>query len=101
MNKAIAQAVREGGSWRTTRSEREVKPRTYRPPDQPEVRMRQLGPRSFGGCPGASGALLDHVAEQDGNTGGKPCSAVLEMLGLKRLTDNVKNRFAAVQVLRA
>ncbi|MBY8854037.1 hypothetical protein K7G98_39740, partial [Saccharothrix sp. MB29] len=78
-------------------------PRTYRLPDQPEVRMRQLGPRSFEEVPpGELAALLDHVAERDGNTGGEALQrAVLEMLGLKRLTDNVKNRFAAVQVLRA
>jgi hypothetical protein len=104
LDKAIARAVREGRLLEDDPlGESGAKPRTYRLPDQPEVRMRQLGPRSFEEVPpGELAALLDHVAERDGNTGGEALQrAVLEVLGLKRLTDNVENRFAAVQVLRA
>jgi hypothetical protein len=72
-------------------------------PDQPEVRTRHLGPRSFEDVPPSElVALLDHVAERDGNRGAEASQrAVLELLGLKRLTDNVKSRFVAVQSLRA
>ncbi|MBW4717300.1 hypothetical protein [Saccharothrix obliqua] len=67
------------------------------------VVMRHLGPQSFEEVPPSElAALLDHVAERDGNTGEEALRrAVLELLGLKRLTDNVKNRFAAVQTLRS
>lgn len=103
LNKVIARAVRDGQLVEDNPlGESGVKPRTYRLPDQPEVRMRHLGPRSFDEVPpGELAALLDHAAERDGNTGEEALQrAVLEMLGLKRLTDNVKNRFAAVQALR-
>ncbi|CAM3907402.1 AAA domain-containing protein [Kibdelosporangium persicum] len=103
LNKAIAQAVREGRLVEDNPlGESGVKPRTYRLPEQPEVRTRHLGPRSFDEVPPKElAALLDHVAERDGNTGVEASQrAVLELLGLKRLTDNVKNRFAAVQSLR-
>ncbi|QFZ18823.1 AAA domain-containing protein [Saccharothrix syringae] len=102
LNKAIAQAVREGRLVEDDPlGEGGVKPRTYRLPGQPEVRMRHLGPRSLDEVPPAElAALLDHVAERDGNPGGEALQrAVLELLGLKRLTDNVKNRFAAVRAL--
>ncbi|XVS66404.1 AAA domain-containing protein [Actinosynnema sp. CA-299493] len=104
LNKAIAQAVREGRLIEDNPlGESGVKPRTYRLPGQPEVRMRHLGPRSFEEVPPSElAALLDHVAERDGSKGEEALQrAVLELLGLKRLTDNVKNRFAAVQTLRS
>ncbi|MFT7841234.1 AAA domain-containing protein [Saccharothrix sp. BKS2] len=104
LNKAISQAVREGRLIEDNPlGESGVKPRTYRLPGQPEVRMRHLGPRSFEEVPPSElAALLDHVAERGGNTGQEALRrAVLELLGLKRLTDNVKNRFAAVQALRS
>ncbi|WP_372666217.1 AAA domain-containing protein [Amycolatopsis kentuckyensis] len=104
VNKAIAQAVREGRLVEDNPlDERGIKPRTYRLPDQPEVRLRLLGPRSFDEVPPSElAALLDHVAERDGNSGEEALQrAVLELFGLKRLTDNVKNRFAAVQTVRS
>jgi hypothetical protein len=104
LNKAIAQAVREGRLIEDNPlGESGVKPRTYRLPEQQGVRTRHLGPRSFEEVPpGELVALLDHVAERDGNTGEEALlRAVLELLGLKRLTDNVKNRFAAVMALRS
>ncbi|MBP2335030.1 very-short-patch-repair endonuclease [Saccharothrix coeruleofusca] len=104
LNKAISQAVREGKlvednplreSW--------VRARTYRLPDQPEVRTRHLGPRSLDEVPPSElAALLDHVAERNGNLGQEASRrAVLELLGLKRLTDNVRSRFVAVEALRS
>ncbi|MFJ6673280.1 AAA domain-containing protein [Actinosynnema sp. NPDC091369] len=104
LNKAIAQAVREGRLIEDNPlGESGVKPRTYRVSDQPEVRMRHLGPRSFEEVPPRElAALLDHVAERDGSGEEEALQrAVLELLGLKRLTDNVKNRFAAVQAIRS
>jgi very-short-patch-repair endonuclease len=104
LNKAIAQAVREGQLVEDNPlDERGIKPRTYRLPDQSEVRLRLLGPRSFDEVPPSElAALLDHVAERDGNIGEEALQrAVLELLGLKRLTDNVKNRFAAIQTIRS
>ncbi|MCS7482052.1 AAA domain-containing protein [Umezawaea endophytica] len=104
LNKAIAQAVREGRLLEDNPlGESGVKPRTYRLPGQPEVRMRHVGPRSFEEVPPSElAALLHLVAERDGQRGEEALQrAVLELLGLKRLTDNVKNRFAAVQALRS
>lgn len=67
------------------------------------MRTSHLGLRSFEEVPPRElAALLDHAAGQDGNAGEEALQrAVLELLGLKRLTDNVKNRFAAVQALRS
>ncbi|WP_461120310.1 AAA domain-containing protein [Saccharothrix stipae] len=104
LNKAIAQAVREGRLLEDNPlGESGVRPRTYRLPGQPEVRMRHVGSRSFEEVPPSElAALLDHVAERDESKGEEALQrAVLELLGLKRLTDNVKNRFAAVQALRS
>jgi very-short-patch-repair endonuclease len=103
LNRAIAQAVREGLLVEDNPlGESGVKPRTYRLPTQPEMRMRHLGPRSFEELPPRElAALLDYIAERDGNSGEEALQrAVLELIGLKRLTDNVKSRFAVVQVLR-
>jgi very-short-patch-repair endonuclease len=104
LNKAIAQAVREGRLVEDNPlGESGVRPRTYRLPTQPDVRARHLGPRSFEEVPPRElAALLNYVAEGDRNTGEEALQrAVLELLGLKRLTDNVKKRFAAVGVLRS
>lgn len=104
LNKAISQAVRKGELIEDNPlGESGIKPRTYRLPGQPEVRMRQLGPRSLDEVPPAElAAMLDHVAERVGDVSeGALQRAVLELLGLKRLTDNVKSRFAAVQALRS
>ncbi|EWM17036.1 DNA helicase [Kutzneria sp. 744] len=103
LNKAISQAVREGRLVEDNPlAESGIKPRTYRLPDQPPVRTRQLGPRSFEEVPpGELAALLDHVAERDGHVGEEASRrAVLELLGLKRLTDNVRSRFAEIEAVR-
>ncbi|GLY53039.1 hypothetical protein Lesp01_66950 [Lentzea sp. NBRC 102530] len=103
LNKAISSAVNKGELIEDNPlGESGIKPRTYRLPDQPEVRMRHLGPRTLDDVPPAElAALVDHVASRTGNLPDEALRrAVLEVLGLKRLTDNVKSRFDAAQVLR-
>lgn len=103
LNKAISQAVRDGRLMEDNPlGESGIKPRTYRLPGQPEVRLRQLGPRSFDELPPAELAtLLDSVAERDRTTDEDALRrAALELLGLKRLTENVRSRFAAVHPIR-
>lgn len=104
LNKAIAQAVRQGRLVEDNPLGKSgVKPRTYRLPDQPEVSVRHLGPRSFEEVPPSELAtLLGYVIERDGNMGEEASQrAVLELLGLKRLTDNVKSRFTEIWTLRS
>lgn len=104
LNKAISQAVRNGQLIEDDPlGESGVKPRTYRVPGQPEVCPRRLGPRSLDEVPPAElVALFDHVVARDGDLGEEALQrAVLELLGLKRLTDNVKSRLAAVRVLQS
>ncbi|MFC3450937.1 AAA domain-containing protein [Amycolatopsis speibonae] len=104
LNKAISQAVRQGQLVEDNPlGQSGIKPRTYRLPDQPEVMTRHLGPRSFEDVPPSELAtLLDHITVRDGDKGQEALQrAVLELLGLKRLTDNVKNRFAEVWTLRS
>ncbi|MFK0245659.1 AAA domain-containing protein [Amycolatopsis azurea] len=104
LNKAISQAVRQGELVEDNPlGTRGVKPRTYRLPGQPEVMTRRLGPRSLEEVPPSELAtLLDHVTDRDGDRGEEALQrAVLDLLGLKRLTENVKNRFAEVWSLRS
>lgn len=102
-NKAISQAVQEGLLLEDDPlGESGVRPRIYRLPGQPAVPVRQLGPRSFDEIPPAElAALLDLVAERDGTIDLEAHQrAALEVLGLKRLTDNVRSRFTAAQSIR-
>jgi hypothetical protein len=102
LNKVITQAVRQGRLIADNPlGEVGVKPRTYRLPSQPTVRMRNLGPRSFEEIPPRElVALLDHVAERVGDGDEEALyRAVLELLGLKRFTPNVKKRFITVHAL--
>jgi very-short-patch-repair endonuclease len=104
LNKAITQAVREGRLVEENPlGETGVKPCTYRLPNQPAVRVRYLGPRPFEEIPPKElAALVDDVAEGVDRDDEEALSrAVLEMLGLQRLTDNVKKRLATVQFLRS
>ncbi|MFD5825984.1 AAA domain-containing protein [Lentzea sp. NPDC060358] len=98
LNKAISAAVRKGELVEDNPlGESGIKPRTYRLPDQPEVRVRHLGPRALDDVPPAElAALFAHVGGRGDEASQR---AVLELLGLKRLTDNVKSRFAAIQPL--
>jgi very-short-patch-repair endonuclease len=103
LNKAISQAVREGLLVEDNPlGESGIKPRTYRLPGQPAVRLRQLGPRSFDEIPPAElAALVDLVTERDRTDDTEALQrAALELLGLKRLTDNVRSRFTAAQSIR-
>jgi very-short-patch-repair endonuclease len=103
LNKAISQAVREGRLMEDNPlGESGIKPCTYRLPGQPAIRLRQLGPRSFDELPPAELAtLLDRVTNRNGTTDEEALQrAALEQFGLKRLTENVKSRFAAVQPIR-
>ncbi|WP_082754120.1 AAA domain-containing protein [Mycobacterium sp. NAZ190054] len=69
-----------------------VKPRTFRIASQPEVLPRELGPRTLDMVPPAE--LAHHLAEfwSDDDVLGEEelFRAVLDVLGLKRLTDNAK-----------
>lgn len=69
-----------------------VKPRTFRLPTQPEVVRRELGPRTLNLVPPAE--LASHLAEfaDVGDLSDDELfRAVLDVLGLKRLTENVRS----------
>ncbi|WP_104478982.1 AAA domain-containing protein [Actinokineospora auranticolor] len=104
LNRAIGAAVRAGRLVEDNPlGEAGAKPRTYRLPDQPAFRVRHLGPRSFEEIPPAElAALLDLAASRDpGADLPALYRTALELLGLKRLTDNVKARLNAANSLRA
>ncbi|WP_337781405.1 AAA domain-containing protein [Mycolicibacterium parafortuitum] len=66
-----------------------VKPRTFRLPTQPEVLPRELGPRTLSLVPPAE--LAEHLAEfadLAGQSETELFKAVLDLVGLKRLTEN-------------
>jgi very-short-patch-repair endonuclease len=69
-----------------------VKPRTYRLPTQPAVVPRDLGPRSLELVPPAE--LAHHLADlslsDEAQSEEELFRAVLDRLGLRRLTDNVR-----------
>jgi very-short-patch-repair endonuclease len=69
-----------------------VKPRTYRLPRQPAVVPRHLGPRSLELVPPAELAhhLTDLSLGDDTQSEEELFRAVLDRLGLRRLTDNVR-----------
>jgi hypothetical protein len=69
-----------------------VKPRTYRLPTQPAVVPRHLGPRSLELVPPAELAhhLTDLSLGDDTQSEEELFRAVLDRLGLRRLTDNVR-----------
>ncbi|WP_156756120.1 hypothetical protein [Actinokineospora pegani] len=103
LNKAIAQAVRERLLVEDNPlDENGIKPRVYRLPDHPEVRSRNLGPRAFEEVPPSElAALLTHVATTGAAVGEEAeHRAALELLNLKRLTDNVRTHFAKARRLR-
>ncbi|MFC5291206.1 AAA domain-containing protein [Actinokineospora guangxiensis] len=104
LNKTITQAVRRGLLVESDPlGEGGIKPRTYRLPDQPPVRIRHLGPRQFDEVPpGELAALLTQLAGPGQAVGDEALHrAALEALGLKRMTENVRKRFATVVGLLA
>jgi very-short-patch-repair endonuclease len=99
LNAAIAAAVRQGRLIADDPlGEAGVKPRTYRLPDQPQIRPRQLGPRTLDQVPPSElGALFRETADEVGWDHDEALyRAALTRLGLRRLTTNVEARLAAV-----
>ncbi|WP_308160156.1 AAA domain-containing protein [Mycolicibacterium goodii] len=93
LNRAIELAVRQGHIVADNPlNEPGVKPRTFRLPSQPEVVLRELGPRTLNLVPPAE--LAAHLAEYAGVetlSDDEIFKAVLDVLGLKRLTDNARS----------
>lgn len=92
LNQAIELAVRRGLIVADNPLKQAgVKPRTFRTPGQDSVVVRQLGPRALNLVPPAELAVhLGEFADIDGLTDDELFRAVLDVLGLKRLTDNVR-----------
>lgn len=99
LNRAIESATRRGLLIRDNPlTEQEMKAHTVRLPSQQDAVLRELGPRGFDLVPPAElAALLTVVAE---GLGWEHRDALyretLRILGLVRLTDNVRARFDAV-----
>lgn len=99
LNSAITAGVRQGALIEDNPlSEPGVKPRTYRLPGQPAVAIRDLGPRPLEHVPPKEVAtLIADLAEQHGWEHEETLfRAVLDELGLKRLTTNVSTRLARI-----
>lgn len=93
LNGAITRAERQGKIVADNPlNESGVKPKTYRLASQPRVLPRELGPRTLDLMPPAELAHhLAEVAQADGLLSDEELfRAVLDRLGLKRLTQNVK-----------
>ncbi|AXB48374.1 hypothetical protein A4R43_09275 [Amycolatopsis albispora] len=105
LNSAVTAAVRQGLlEVDNPLGQSGVRPLTYRLPDQPLVRSRQLGPRDLGDVPPRELAtLIADTAEHHGWADEETLfRAVLESLGLKRLTRNVHDRLSGlVELARA
>jgi very-short-patch-repair endonuclease len=102
LNSAITSAVRRGVLVADNPlDEPGVKPRTYRLPDQPTVRIRQLGSRSLEDVPPEELAAVLAMAQADHGDHGDEAlyRATLDLLGRKRLTANVLQRLREVHVL--
>lgn len=96
LNRAVTSAVRSGVLIEDNPLDAQgIRPRTYRLPNQPIARIRQLGPRSFEEVPPAElAALLSHTAESTGWDDEETLyRTTLGLLGLKRLTANVQDQF--------
>ncbi|MCW2685340.1 MAG: IstB-like binding protein [Mycobacterium sp.] len=91
LNQAITSAERRGQIVSDNPlNESGVKPKTFRLPSQPQVIPRELGPRSLNLVPPAELAhhLADLAAGQGVRTREELFRAVLDRLGLQRLTEN-------------
>lgn len=98
LNLAIAAAQRQGRIVADNPlNDSGIAPKTYRLPDQPKVVPRQLGPRTLELVPPAE--LAHHLAElsaaDESLSEEQLFRGVLDILGLKRLTDNVRAVLAA------
>ena len=103
LNQAISGAERRGQLLADNPlNESGVKPKTFRLPSQPTVIPRELGPRSLNQVPPAE--LAQHLYEVfvgDEQTQDEIFRAVLDRLGLQRLTENAKTVLAAALTLVA
>lgn len=101
LNQAMELAVRRGQLVADNPlDEPGVKPRTFRLPTQPPVVVRQLGLRSLNLVPPAE--LAAHLAEFAGIedlSEDELFRAVLDVLGLQRLTENARSVLSAAMVL--
>lgn len=103
LNQAIELAVRRGLIVADNPLKQAgVKPRTFRAPGQDPVVVRQLGPRTLSLVPPAELAVhLHEFADIDGLNDDELYRAVLDVLGLKRLTDNVRSVLSEAMALVA
>ncbi|WP_253843241.1 AAA domain-containing protein [Mycobacterium colombiense] len=102
LNRAITTAERRGLiSSDNPLNESGIKPRTFRTPTQPKVSPRELGPRILETVPPAE--LAHHLADlaaSDGSMSEEELfRAVLDLLGLKRLTDNARAVLSSAMTL--
>ncbi|GAA1971838.1 AAA domain-containing protein [Amycolatopsis minnesotensis] len=100
LNSAISSAVRRGALV-STEERGGVKWRTYRTPDQPLVRVRDLGPRQLDQMPPDElAAVMAIAADEDGwADDDRIFRATLDHLGLVRLTKQVREHLASVLAL--
>jgi very-short-patch-repair endonuclease len=99
LNSAISAAVHYGLIVEDNPlSEPGVKPKTYRLPEAPPVRVRELGPRQFEHIPPRElAAMISMVARDHGWDSEETLyRATLDLLRLRRLTTAVADRLAAV-----
>jgi len=93
LNQAITVAERRGLIVsENPLGESGVKPKTFRTPAQPPVSPRELGPRTLESVPPAELArhLSDVTADDPSLSDEHLFRAVLDLLGLKRLTENAR-----------
>lgn len=93
LNNAISEAVRRGLLVADNPlNARRIDARTYRLPEQPEVQLRQLGPRTLDEVP--AGELIEHVRAEATRLGWDDedvvFRTVLARLGLVRLTTSAR-----------
>lgn len=101
LDAVLTQAVRRGDLLVDNPTEQgRIKERTYHLPDQPRVRIRELGPRQLSDVPPRElASLLAAVAESEGWDERILYRAVLAELGLKTLTKRVQELFDSIAPL--
>ncbi|MCX5042425.1 AAA domain-containing protein [Aldersonia sp. NBC_00410] len=104
LNRAISIAERHGHiTSDNPLNESGLKPRTFRLPSQPDVSPRELGPRSLDLVPPAE--LCHHLSDlslgDDLQSEDELFRAVLDRLGLIRLTENARSVLTAATALIA
>lgn len=102
LNQAIAAAQKQGLiTADNPLNESGIKPKTFRTPDQPSVRPRELGPRALDAVPPAELAhhLATLAAEDPYLSEEELFRGVLDRLGLKRLTENARSNLVTAMLL--